>query len=160
MSSYDLQLLLKLIHLLGAAVLFGTGAGIAFFMWMAHRTGDPAFIARTGRVVVIADTVFTATAVVVQPLSGVTLAWLIGYSLWDSWIVLSVALYLLAGACWLPVVWIQIRLRDLASEAASRHDKLSAQYRRLFAVWFALGWPAFAAVVAIFALMVWKPVLW
>lgn len=160
MSSYDLHLLLKLVHLFGAAVLFGTGAGIAFFMWMAHRTGDPAFIAQTGRVVVIADTVFTATAVVVQPLSGVALAWLIGYSLWDSWIVLSIVLYVLAGACWLPVVWIQIRLRDLAREAASRHDKLSAQYHRLFAIWFALGWPAFAAVMAIFALMVWKPVLW
>ena len=160
MSSYDLHLLLKLVHLFGAAVLFGTGAGIAFFMWMAHRTGDPAFIAQTGRVVVIADTVFTATAVVVQPVSGVALAWLIGYSLWDSWIVLSIALYLVAGVCWLPVVWIQIRLRDLAGEAARRHETIPAQYHRLFAIWFALGWPAFAAVMAIFALMVWKPVLW
>jgi uncharacterized membrane protein len=158
--SYDLHLLLKLVHLLGAAVLFGTGAGIAFFMWMAHRTGDPAFVAQTARVVVIADTVFTATAVVVQPLSGLTLAYLIGYSLWDSWIVLSITLYVLVGVCWLPVVWIQIRLRELARKAALRSAGLPPQYHRLFRIWFILGWPAFAGVMAIFALMVWKPALW
>jgi uncharacterized membrane protein len=159
-SSYDLHLLLRLVHLLGAAVLFGTGLGIAFFMLMAHRTGSAGFIAQTARVVVIADALFTATAVIVQPLSGVALAWLVGYSLWESWIVLSLALYILVGACWLPVVWIQIRLGYLALDAAKRDAPLSPEYQRLFRAWFILGWPAFAGVVAIFVLMIWKPEMW
>ena len=160
MASFDVHLLLKLIHLLGAAVLFGTGLGIAFFMLMAHRTGDAAAIAATARVVVIADTLFTASAVIAQPLSGAALAHLAGYSLLEPWIAASLALYVLVGACWLPVVWIQIRLRRLAAEAAARGAALPPQYRRLFGVWFLLGWPAFAGVLAIFALMVWKPALW
>jgi uncharacterized membrane protein len=156
----DLVLLLKLVHLIGATILFGTGLGIAFFMWMAHRTANAGAIAHTARVVVIADTLFTAAAVIVQPLSGAALAWLIGYSLHDSWVVLSLVLYVLVGACWLPVVWIQIRLRDLAADAARHDGKLPASYHRLFRIWFILGWPAFAGVIAIFALMVWKPSLW
>jgi uncharacterized membrane protein len=115
---------------------------------------------QTARMVVVADTVFTATAVIVQPVTGVALAYLIGYSLFESWIVASVALYVLVGACWLPVVWIQIRLRDLAGKAAASGTALSPDYRRLFGIWFALGWPAFAGVIAIFVLMVWKPALW
>jgi uncharacterized membrane protein len=160
MSAYDLQLLLKLVHVLGAAVLFGTGAGIAFFMWMAHRTGRATAIAEAARVVVIADTVFTASAVIVQPLTGAALAYLIGYSLTEPWIVLSVALYLLVGACWLPVVWIQLRLRNLAAKAAACGAALPPRYFSLFRIWFILGWPAFSGVVAIFALMIWKPSLW
>jgi uncharacterized membrane protein len=156
----DLQLSLNLIHVLGAAVLFGTGLGIAFFMWMAHLTGDPAHIAKTARVVVIADALFTASAVIVQPVSGFALVYLVGYSLLDSWIVLSIALYLFIGACWLPVVWIQARLRGLAAAAAEHGASLPAAYHRLFRVWFILGWPAFAGVIAIFALMIWKPLLW
>jgi uncharacterized membrane protein len=156
----DLELALKLVHVLGAAVLFGTGLGIAFFMWMAHRTDDARIIAATGRVVVIADTVFTASAVVVQPLTGAVLAWSLGYSLWTSWIVVSLALYLFVGLCWLPVVWIQLRLRDLARAAAVQGGALSDDYRRLFAIWYVLGWPAFIGVIAIFALMVWRPQLW
>jgi len=156
----NLYFALKLIHILGAAVLFGTGLGIAFFMWMAHRTRDAAHIARTARVVVIADAVFTATAVIVQPLSGVALVHLVGYSWREPWIGTSLALYLFTGACWLPVVWIQLRLRDLAADAARRGVPLSADYDRLFAIWFALGWPAFLAVIAIFAVMIGKPQLW
>jgi uncharacterized membrane protein len=156
----DLQLALKLVHVLGAAVLFGTGLGIAFFMWMAHRTREPSHIAATGRVVVIADALFTASAVIVQPVTGVALAWLSGRSLWDPWIVVSLALYVFVGACWLPVVWIQARLRDLAREAAAQASALPADYYRLFAIWFALGWPAFLGVIAIFILMIWKPQMW
>jgi uncharacterized membrane protein len=156
----DLQLALKLIHILGAAVLFGTGAGIAFFMWMAHRTGDAATIAATARVVVIADATFTASAVIVQPASGLALAWLGGYSLLESWIVVSLALYVLVGLCWLPVVRIQARLRDHARKAAREGGALGETYHRLFRIWFWLGWPAFAGVIAIFALMIWKPALW
>ena len=105
---------LKFVHILGAMVLFGTGLGIAFFMVMAHRTRHAAFIAQTARVVVIADAVFTATAVVVQPLSGAALIFVIGYSWAEFWIAASLALYVVTGLCWLPVVWIQMRLRALA----------------------------------------------
>ena len=156
----DLVLLLKLVHVLGAAVLFGTGAGIAFFMLMAHRTRDAATIAATARVVVIADAIFTAGAVILQPISGTALAWTIGYPLSASWIVASLALYVLVGLCWLPVVWIQIQLRDLARASAGQGKPLPPRYFSLFRVWFWLGWPAFLGMVAIFALMLWKPALW
>ncbi len=156
----NLILALKLVHIIGAAVLFGTGLGIAFFMLMAHRTRDAAAVAATARIVVIADAVFTATAVVAQPVTGAALAWLMGYSLLAPWIVASLALYVMVGLCWLPAVWIQIQLRDIAAYAAARGAALPADYFVLFRVWFALGWPAFAGVVAIFALMIWKPALW
>ena len=152
-------LALKFLHVIGAAVLLGTGAGIAFFMLLAHRTGDAATVASVARIVVIADFVFTATAVVAQPITGVLLAWIVGYSLLDGWILLSIALYLLTGAFWLPVVWMQMRMRDLAAEAVREAKPLPAQYHRLFRLWFAFGFPAFGAVVAIFWLMVAKPQL-
>ena len=148
---------LKLIHVLGAMVLFGTGLGIAFFMGMAHRTRDAAVIAHTARVTVIADLVFTATAVVVQPLSGAALIHLIGYGWQEFWIVASLALYVVAGLCWLPVVRIQLRLRDLAADAAARNIRLPQEYDRLFRLWFILGWPAFLSVLVILGLMIWKP---
>jgi uncharacterized membrane protein len=152
-------LALKFLHIIGAAVLLGTGAGIAFFMLLAHRTGDAATVASVARIVVIADFVFTATAVVVQPITGFLLAWIVGYSLLDGWILLSIALYLLTGAFWLPVVWMQMRMRDLAAEAVREAKPLPAQYHRLFRLWFAFGFPAFGAVVAIFWLMIAKPQL-
>ena len=154
----DYIYLLKLIHVLGASVLFGTGVGIAFFMLMAHRTGHAGVIAVTARFVVIADLIFTATAVVVQPVSGFALAWAIGLSpLREPWIVVSIAIYILVGLCWLPVVFIQMRMRDLANDAAINGKPLPDRYRRLFRIWFALGWPAFAGVIAIFVLMIWQP---
>ena len=156
----DLVYALKLAHILGAAVLFGTGLGIAFFMIMANRTRDAGVIAAIARVVVIADAVFTATSVVAQPLTGGALIHVIGFSWREPWIVLSLALYVLAGLCWLPVLWIQIRLRDLAAEAAQRNAPLPDEYHRLYGRWFALGWPAFLAVIAIFGLMIWKPQFW
>jgi uncharacterized membrane protein len=152
-----LYLTLKLVHVIGAAVLFGTGLGIAFFMWMAHRTRDPAAIAATVRIVVIADTVFTATAVVLQPVTGAAMALLVGYSLYHWWIAATIVLYVVVGLCWLPVVWIQIQLRNLAAAAARDGAALPERYHRLFRIWFALGWPAFAGVIAIFVLMIWKP---
>jgi uncharacterized membrane protein len=153
-------LTLKLIHILGATVLFGTGLGIAFFMVMAHRTRDTAVIAHTAGIVVLADAMFTANAVIVQPVSGVYLALGIGYSLWESWIVASLALYVLIGACWLPVLWIQAQMRNLARQAVQEGTDLPARYDRLFRVWFVLGWPAFIGVIAIFVLMIFKPTLW
>ena len=150
-------LLLKYLHIIGAAVLLGTGAGIAFFMLLAHRTGEAAVIAAVARIVVIADFVFTATAVVAQPITGVLLAWVIGYSLGEGWIVASVLLYLATGAFWLPVVWMQTRMRDLASAAARDKRPLPGEYHRLFRLWFAFGFPAFGAVLAIFWLMTTRP---
>jgi uncharacterized membrane protein len=150
---------LKYLHVIGAAVLLGTGAGIAFFMLLAHRTGDAKVIAGVARIVVIADFLFTATAVVAQPITGVALAWVVGYSLWDGWIVLSIALYLVTGAFWLPVVWMQMRMRELASAAVAEGQPLPPAYHRLFWWWFAFGFPAFAAVMAIFWLMIARPVI-
>ncbi|THK34993.1 DUF2269 domain-containing protein [Ensifer sp. MPMI2T] len=149
--------LLRLLHVLGSAVLFGTGAGIAFFMVMAERTRDPRIIAQVAGIVVVADTVFTATAVLLQPLTGYGLAYAIGWPLTEGWIVLSLALYVLAGLFWLPVVWIQIRLRDLAKQAVAAEAPLPPAFDRLYRIWFACGFPAFAAVIAIFWLMLTKP---
>ena len=154
MSDY---IVFKLVHIVGAAVLLGTGAGIAFFMLMAHRTGDVRTVAAVARIVVIADYVFTATAVVVQPITGLLLAHEVGYPLSSAWIVLSVALYLWTGAWWLPVVWMQDRMRKLAGAAATAGEPLPRAYHKLFRLWFACGFPAVAAVVAIFWLMIARP---
>ena len=153
----DAFLLLKTLHIIGATVLFGTGAGIAFFMLMANRTKDPALIAHVAGTVVVADLLFTASAVVVQPLTGLALAGFEGQPLTHGWIGLSLILYLVTGAFWLPVVFIQLRMRDLARTAAAQGAPLPARYHRLYRVWFAFGFPAFAAVLGIIWLMVAKP---
>ncbi len=153
----DPELILRWLHVIGACVLLGTGAGIAFFMMMAHRGGDVRLIAGTARIVVVADMVFTATAAVAQPLTGWLLARETGWSLTEGWILASLALYVLTGACWLPVVRIQITLRDLAAEAARNGTALPARYHRLTRLWFALGIPAFASVLAILWLMIARP---
>ncbi len=154
----ELIFIFKFVHLIGASVLFGTGLGIAFFMFMANRTGHPVVIAITSRFVVTANFVFTATSVVVQPLSGFAMASAIGLSPFDeAWIVWSLLLYVLVGLCWLPVVFIQIRMRNLARAAAVNAEPLPDEYRRLFQIWFWLGWPAFIGVLAIFVLMIWQP---
>jgi uncharacterized membrane protein len=150
-------LILKFLHVIGATVLLGTGAGIAFFMLMAHRTGDARIVAATARIVVIADFVFTATAVVAQPVTGVLLASSAGYSLGEGWIVASIALYVFTGAFWLPVVWMQSQMRDLAAQAAAAGAPLPERYHGLYRRWFAFGFPAFAAVLAIFWLMIARP---
>ncbi|MCK1307838.1 DUF2269 domain-containing protein [Bradyrhizobium sp. 45] len=149
--------LLKMVHIIGAAVLLGTGAGIAFFMLVAHLRGDPREIAGVARTVVLADFLFTASAVVLQPITGTWLAWSSGYSLRDGWIAASIALYLVTGACWLPVVWMQMQMRDLAVRAVETNAKLPAGYYQLFRWWFAFGFPAFAAVLVIFWLMIARP---
>jgi uncharacterized membrane protein len=150
---------IRLAHVIGAAVLFGTGAGIAFFMVMAHRSGDAAKIAHVAGTVVVADTLFTATAVVLQPITGVWLAHLAGWPLGEGWIVLSIALYVLTGLFWLPVVWMQIRMRDLARDAADSGASPPEAYQRLYRMWFAFGFPAFFSVIAIFWLMLTKPAI-
>jgi uncharacterized membrane protein len=149
--------ILKFLHVIGAAVLLGTGAGIAFFMLMAHRTGDAGTVAATARIVVTADYLFTATAVVAQPVTGLLLARSVGYPLGEGWIVASILLYLLTGAFWLPVVWMQARMRNLARGAAEAGEALPGAYHRLFRAWFGFGFPAFAAVLLIFWLMISRP---
>lgn len=151
-------LILKVIHILSGAVLFGTGAGIAFFMLRAHATKDPRTVASVGRIVVLADFVFTASAVVVQPISGLALIYLQGYALTEPWLMAAYALYVLIGVCWLPVVWFQWRMVKLAEGAVAAGTSLPPAYHRLFRAWFILGWPAFAGVIGIYALMVAKPV--
>ncbi|MBI5940168.1 MAG: DUF2269 domain-containing protein [Caulobacterales bacterium] len=152
-----LYVMLKLVHILSGAVLFGTGAGIAFFMLAAHRTGDTRTVAATARMVVLADFVFTTPAVIVQPLSGIALILLQGYPPTAAWLLVVYGLYLLIGVCWLPVVVIQMRIRRLAEAAAAAGQALPLAYHRLFRIWFLLGWPAFAGVVAIYGLMIARP---
>ncbi len=151
---------LKFIHVVSATLLFGTGLGTAFFLWMSDRSGDVAAIATAARITVRADWLFTTPAVIVQPLSGIALMRLVGYPLATPWLLLAIALYLIAGACWLPVVILQLRMRDLSGEAARGRTALPPEYHRCMRRWFALGWPAFAAVLGAFWLMVAKPPLW
>jgi len=145
------------LHVIGAMVLLGTGAGIAFFMVMAHRTRDPHAIAHVAGTVVIADMLFTATAVLAQPVTGTLLALDRGYPIFEGWIAVSLVLYVVTGLFWLPVVFIQVRLRDLAHAAARSSSPLPTEYHRLYRIWFACGFPAFAAVLAIVWLMLEKP---
>ncbi|MBO9656414.1 MAG: DUF2269 domain-containing protein [Agrobacterium tumefaciens] len=152
-----LEDLLRLAHAIGATVLFGTGAGIAFFMVMARRTESPALIAHVASTVVIADTIFTATAAIIQPVTGYFLARIIGWPLTEGWIALSLGLYVFTGIFWLPVVWIQIRLRDIARDCAAKGQDLPAQWFRLYRIWFVCGFPAFFAVLGIIWLMLNKP---
>jgi uncharacterized membrane protein len=154
----SLFLVLKTLHIIGAAVLLGAGAGIAFFMLMAHRTGDPRLIAHTAGVVVVADALFTATAVVVQPVTGGALAYLLGYPIFSGWVAVAIGLYIMVGAFWLPVVWMQLKFRDLAREAVAAGAPLGEAYHRLSRLWFAFGFPAFAGVIGIIWLMVARPV--
>ena len=156
----DYYLLLKTLHILSSTVLFGTGLGSAFHLWWAHRSGDCATIAQVARNVVVADFIFIAPAVIVQPLSGIALLKLAGYDPFAPWLVCSYALFLLAGACWLPVVVMQIRIRHLAASALKNNTALPPAYYRLMRAWFILGWPAFIGLVLVFWLMVAKPQLW
>ncbi|MFN3226469.1 MAG: DUF2269 family protein [Hyphomicrobiales bacterium] len=153
------ELALRWAHVIGGTVLLGTGAGIAFFMVMAHRTGDPKLIAHTASVVVLADTLFTATAAIAQPITGLLLAKTIGWSLAEGWIVLSLGLYVFVGLFWLPVVWIQIQLRDMARQSLAEETALSPRYHQLYRIWFACGFPAFVAVLLILLLMLYRPTI-
>ncbi|WP_208250166.1 DUF2269 domain-containing protein [Rhizobium sp. T1470] len=154
-----LEQLLLLAHVIGATVLFGTGAGIAFFMVLAHRTRDPKLIAHVAGTVVIADALFTATASVLQPVTGYLLARLMGWELTEGWIALSLLLYVFTGLFWLPVVGIQIRIRNLARAAIAEQTELPAAYFRLYRIWFTFGFPAFFAVIGILWLMLNKPTI-
>ena len=150
--------ILKYIHILGACVLFGTGAGIAFFMLFAVRTKSVSVIASVAPLVVLADYLFTLTAVIVQPITGALLVLDVGYSFTDHWVLASLALYMFIGLCWIPVVFMQIEMKNLALEAQAAGTELPARFYLLFKRWFILGWPAFISIMIIFALMIEKPV--
>lgn len=151
-----LYLSLKYLHILSMVLLFGTGLGSAFYKWMADRSGNLAHIAVVNRHVVLADWIFTTPTVIFQPLSGLWMVYLLGLPLATPWIALSLGLYVFAGVCWLPVVWLQIRMRNLADAALIAQIPLPAEYWRYARVWFWLGVPAFVAMVGVVFLMVFK----
>ena len=150
-------LVVKWLHILSATLIFGTGLGSAFYLFFANRSGDVRAIAVVARYVVIADWVFTTPAVIVQPLTGVYLMLRAGFAFSLPWIVWTWVLYALAAACWLPVVWLQIRMRDMAQLAQATGGALPPRYWRYARIWVWLGIPAFASMVAVFYLMVAKP---
>jgi uncharacterized membrane protein len=148
---------IKYLHVLGAIVILGTGTGITFFMLMAHASKDAAFIARTAGVVVIADTFFTLSAVIAQPITGMELMIVQSYSIREHWILVSLALYVVAGLFWIPVVLMQAEMRDLARAAAAKGEPLPPRYFALFRRWFIFGIPGFGSVMIILWLMIAKP---
>lgn len=152
-------LVAKWLHILSSTLLFGTGLGSAFYMFFASRTRDVAVIAVVVRYVVIADWIFTTPTVILQPLTGLWLVHIAGFPLDSPWLLVSYALYLLAGAAWLPVVWMQIRMRDMAVAAARAGEALPARYWSFLKAWVALGVVAFLSLVVVFYLMVAKPTL-
>ena len=150
-------LVVKWLHILSSTLLFGTGLGSAFYMFFASLTRDPRVIATVVRYVVIADYAFTTPTIILQPVTGLYLIHLAGFPLTSTWIVVSIALYFLAGACWLPVVWMQIKMRDMAAAANARGTELPPRYWAFLKWWVALGIVAFLALVVVFYLMVAKP---
>jgi len=148
---------LKLIHILSSTILFGTGLGSAFYMYRANKTNNVAAMLFAAQNVVIADWVFTLPSVIIQPLTGIALIHVMRLN-WDTpWLIASYALYVLAGICWIPVVAIQIKMRDMLSLAIEQQNSLPKRYYHYFKIWYLLGWPAFIAVVVIFYLMIFKP---
>ena len=148
---------LKTLHIISATLLFGTGLGSAFYKFMTYRSGIVQAIATTDRLVVRADWLFTTPAVVVQLLTGLWMVYLAGISLTELWILAGLGLYVVAGVCWIPVVFIQLRMRTLSSEAAMRYTTLPTSYRRLMKIWTALGYPAFVAMIVVYFVMTLKP---
>jgi uncharacterized membrane protein len=146
----------KTIHIISATILFGTGLGTALHMWLTHLRGDVRAIASTAKNVVLVDWLFTATAGVVQPITGIMLIHLTGYDAFAPWLLAAYTLYVLAFACWAPVVWLQIQVRDLAQEACANGGILPPAYQRYMRSWFWLGWPAFISLLVVFYLMVAK----
>ncbi len=153
----DLYSIVKVVHIISATIVFGTGLGIAYFMVVGQRSRD--FVERrfSARATVLADYIFTLPAVIVQPTSGAWLVWKAGYDWTEFWLVGTYALYALAGLCWVPVVFIQIAMKGMLERQASEGVFNEAAFNRLFRWWFALGWPAFLGLIFIFGLMVMKP---
>lgn len=154
-----LYLAIKWLHILSSVVLVGTGFGSAYYMFFANRSKDVAAQAVVTRLVVRADWWFTSPTVVIQPATGLLLAHMAGLPLSTPWLAVSLVLFVLAGACWLPVVWLQIRMATMVREAARAKAELPSLYWRYARWWERLGYPAFVAMIAVFYLMVAKPAL-
>jgi uncharacterized membrane protein len=155
----SIYLVIKWLHILSATILFGTGIGIAFFKWMTDRSGDVRAIRISSERTVLADWIFTTPAVIAQPVSGLAMAHLAAYPVATGWVAYSIFLYAVAGCCWLPVVWLQMRMRALARLADEAGAPLPALYWSYARTWFWLGVPAFLALLAVYWLMVAKPIL-
>jgi uncharacterized membrane protein len=153
-------LLLKTLHILSSVLMVGTGFGSAFYMFFANRSGNVQAQAVVSRLVVRADWWFTTPSIIIQPVSGIAMMHLAGWPLTTPWLALSIVLYVIAGACWLPVVAMQIRMAKLATVAADSNYPLPDEYHRLARRWERLGYPAFVAMLGIYYLMVNKPALW
>ena len=154
----DLYTATKLLHILSSTILFGAGIGIAFFMFRSAFTANIHEKFYAAKNTVLADYLFTLPAVIIQPLSGIALIYLGGYNWDDFWLRTTYAIYLIAGLCWIPVVWIQIQLKNMIAESIKTNTDLPSRYNKLFKIWFLLGWPAFIGLVIVFYLMVAKPV--
>lgn len=156
----NLYLSMKTLHILSSVLLVGTGFGTAFYLFFANRSGSISAISAVSKLVVRADLWFTTPAVVFQPLSGLWLAHAAGWQWTTPWVMLSMALYVLAGVCWLPVVWLQYEMAKMAAAAHNAgEDTLPARYWRFARWWEGLGYPAFLAMVGVYFLMVFKPAL-
>ena len=156
----DAYLTAKWVHIVSSTILFGTGIGTAAQMWLAHLKGDVRSIATVSANVVFVDWVFTLSSGVIQPLSGIILIYLVGYSLWEPWLIVTYVLYVITGSCWFRVVWLQIQARNLAAAAVEANSDLPPAYHTYMRQWFLLGWPAFISLTIVFVLMVVKPELW
>jgi uncharacterized membrane protein len=154
----DIYSIIKTLHIISSTILFGTGLGIAFFLYASRygRNINERYYA--ARFTVLADYIFTAPAVIFQPLTGVWLLLHSGFDPMALWLKITYVLYILAGGCWLPVVWIQIQMKKILKQCAANGAELPLRYHQLFRIWFVLGWPAFLSLVVIFYLMVAKPV--
>ena len=150
-------LIVKTLHILSSVLLVGTGFGSAFYMYFANRSRNLAAQVVVARYVVLADWVFTTPTIFLQPLTGFLLVYWGGWPLTAPWLLWSIVLYVLAGACWLPVVWIQIRMKAIAAESLRLGKELPDEYWRFARWWETLGYPAFFAMIAIYFLMVLKP---
>ena len=154
----DIYLIIKTLHIISSTILLGTGLGIAFFMLRSYFTQDLHEKLYSARATVLADYIFTFQAAILQPLTGAWLVWKSGYAWTDFWLVSSYVFFAIAGVCWLPVVWIQIQLKKILEQSIKNQTRLPQRYHKLFNLWFILGWPAFIGLVAIFFLMVGKPI--
>ncbi|PPC97531.1 MAG: DUF2269 domain-containing protein [Methylotenera sp.] len=156
--SMNIYLIVKTIHIISSTVLFGTGLGIAFFMFRSYFTDNLQEKLYAAKGTVIADYVFTFPAVITQLVTGVWLVWKSGYHWTEFWLTVTYAIFIAAGFCWLPVVWIQVRLRNILLECVENKTTIPNQYVKLFRIWFLLGWPAFIGLIVVFFMMVTKPI--
>jgi len=153
-----LYLSLKWLHIISSVLLVGTGFGSAFYLFFMHRTKDQQAITQVIKLVVRADNWFTFPAIIIQPITGFAMIHLAQYPIKQTWIISALALYFFAGLCWIPVYFLQLRMREIAMQASATNTPLPNIYWRYAKYWERLGYPAFVAMLLIFELMVFKPI--